>query len=77
MILGTTVAHISLIITYIGGNMDTVICNCTGVTKGTIVTAIKEKSLTSVGQVADATESSTFCGTCADHIEEILTEING
>ena len=55
--------------------MDTVICNCTGVTKGTIIEAIKESGLTTVEGVATATESSTFCGSCADQIEEILAEV--
>lgn len=57
--------------------MDTVICNCTGVTKGTIISAIKADGLTTVQQVADATESTTFCGSCAEEVEGILSEVNG
>ena len=56
--------------------METVICNCTGVTKGMIVEAINAGGLTTVDQVASATESTTFCGSCAEQVEDILSEVN-
>ncbi len=54
-----------------------VICNCNDVTYGQIVDAVKEKKLTSVEEVQDATEAGTVCGGCIDDIQEILDEING
>lgn len=54
-----------------------IICNCMGVTRGEIVKAIKEKNLTTVEQVGEATEAGTGCGGCQPDIQEILDEVNG
>lgn len=56
---------------------DEVICNCFDVTRETIVSAIKDKGLTTVDEVGEHTDAGTGCGACQDQIEEILTEING
>ncbi len=55
---------------------DIIICNCNEIYKSTIVNAIKEKGLTTVEEVGDATEAGTVCGGCQDDIQEILDEIN-
>jgi bacterioferritin-associated ferredoxin len=56
---------------------DEIICNCMDVTRGAIIKAIKEKGLTTVEEVSDATDAGTGCGGCVEQIEEILKEING
>lgn len=53
------------------------ICNCMGVTRGEIIKAIKEKGLTTVEQVGDATDAGTGCGGCQEDIQDILNEVNG
>lgn len=57
-------------------DMDEIVCNCFQVTKGEIIEAIKEKKLTTVEQVGEATNAGTGCGGCQDTIQEILDEIN-
>lgn len=57
--------------------MSETICNCMGVTRDEIVTAIKAKNLTTVEQVGDETSAGTGCGGCQDKIQEILNEVNG
>lgn len=57
-------------------DMDQIICNCFQVTKREIIEAIKEKKLTTVDQVGEATNAGTGCGGCQDTIQEILDEIN-
>ena len=59
------------------GNADEIICHCQGITRGQIEEAIREKGLTTVDEVSEATEAGTICGSCQDDIEEILAEING
>lgn len=54
-----------------------IICNCMGVTRGEIIKAIKDKRLTTVEQVGDATEAGTGCGGCQEDIQAILNEVNG
>ncbi len=52
------------------------ICNCNNVTKGTIVQAIREKSLKTHAEVANCTKASTGCGSCAQLVEDLLQEVN-
>lgn len=54
-----------------------VICNCMGVTRGEIIKAIKDKKLTTVEEVGEATEAGTGCGGCQPDIQSILDEVNG
>jgi len=44
------------------------------VDRETIVKAIKEKNLTTVEEVQDATTAGTGCGSCVPDIEETLAE---
>ena len=54
--------------------MSEIICDCMNVDRETIVKAIKEKNLTTVEEVQDATTAGTVCGSCVPDIEEILAE---
>ncbi|ALC91493.1 nitrite reductase [Bacillus sp. FJAT-18017] len=51
---------------------DELVCGCNGVTKGTIVGAIKENSLTTVDEVGGCTNAGRSCGRCKGLISEIL-----
>ncbi len=55
---------------------DIEICHCNNIMKSEIVKAIKEKGLTTVEQVQDATTAGTVCEGCVPDIEEILGEVN-
>lgn len=48
------------------------VCGCNGVRKGTIVKAIKEKGLFTVGDVRKHTKASGSCGSCTGLVEQIL-----
>ncbi|MEW6325049.1 MAG: FAD-dependent oxidoreductase [Nitrospirota bacterium] len=50
------------------------ICNCHGVTKGTILRAIQENGLKSRDEVAQRTNASTGCGSCAQLVDDLLAE---
>jgi len=58
-------------------DLESVICGCTGVTKGTIVDAINAKNLTTVEQVGEETRAGTVCGSCKLKIQDVLDEVNG
>lgn len=51
---------------------DTQICGCNGVSKGTIVAAIREKKLTSLSEVRAHTKASASCGSCTCEVEGLL-----
>lgn len=51
---------------------DSTICGCNGVSKGKIVTAIKEEGLTSVDEVTKLTKAGNSCGKCKSQINELL-----
>ncbi|WP_186580552.1 nitrite reductase large subunit NirB [Aquibacillus kalidii] len=51
---------------------DEVICGCNGVTKGTIVEAIKTKDLTTLEEVKGHTNASRSCGTCKSLVNDLL-----
>ncbi|MDG5786194.1 nitrite reductase large subunit NirB [Evansella sp. AB-P1] len=48
------------------------ICGCNGVSKGDIVTAIKENNLTTVAEIRDCTNASRSCGTCKGLVGDVL-----
>ena len=48
------------------------ICGCNGVCKGTIVSAINDKGLTSIDDVRAHTKASASCGTCTGLVEQLL-----
>ncbi len=56
---------------------DEVVCGCTGVTKGTIVQAVKEQGLTSVEEVGGCTNAGRSCGRCKPLISTILSRTLG
>jgi nitrite reductase (NADH) large subunit len=51
---------------------EEIICGCNGVSKGTIVQAIKEKGLTSVDAIKACTNASRSCGGCKTLVGELL-----
>jgi nitrite reductase [NAD(P)H] large subunit len=51
---------------------DAEICGCNGVCKARIVSAIAEKSLTSIDDVRAHTKASASCGTCSGLVEQLL-----
>lgn len=51
---------------------EELICGCNGVSKGTIVEAIKTQDLTTVEQVKGCTNASRSCGTCKSMVSDIL-----
>ncbi|EOH93364.1 nitrite reductase [NAD(P)H], large subunit [Enterococcus haemoperoxidus ATCC BAA-382] len=51
---------------------DEVICGCNGIDKGTIMTAINEKDLTSVADVTKHTKAGGSCGKCKSVIGDVL-----
>ena len=55
--------------------MDTVICGCTGVTKKTIIEAIKDGA-TTVDAVGEQTRAGTVCGSCKMRIQGVIDEVN-
>ncbi|XJZ28753.1 nitrite reductase large subunit NirB [Bacillota bacterium Lsc_1132] len=51
---------------------EEIICGCNGVTKGTIVEAIKTQGLTSIDQVKACTNASRSCGGCKPLVANLL-----
>ncbi|WP_338471764.1 nitrite reductase large subunit NirB [Niallia sp. XMNu-256] len=52
---------------------DDLVCGCNGVSKGTIVNAIKENGLTTVAEVGGCTNAGRSCGRCKSQIADILS----
>ena len=53
------------------------VCGCNGVTKGTIVKAIKEQGLFSLDDIKKHTKAASSCGSCAGLCEQILSATIG
>ncbi|WP_191566241.1 nitrite reductase large subunit NirB [Metabacillus idriensis] len=53
-----------------------IICNCNGVTKGSIIEAVQTKELTTIEQVKTCTKASGSCGGCKTAVNELLVYIN-
>ena len=53
------------------------VCGCNGVTKGSIVKAIKEKGLFTLDEVKKHTKAASSCGSCAGLVEQILASTIG
>lgn len=51
---------------------DETVCGCNGVTKGTILSAVREKNLTSVAEVTKCTKAGGSCGKCKGLINDLL-----
>jgi nitrite reductase (NADH) large subunit len=58
-----------------GGLPDSAqVCSCNGVTKGTILTAIREQGCADVGAVKACTRAGTTCGSCVPLLKQLLGE---
>ncbi len=53
------------------------VCGCNGVTKGTIVRAIKERGLFTLDEVRKCTKASGSCGSCTGLVEQLLASTIG
>lgn len=53
------------------------ICGCIGVSKGQIISAIKEQGCKTVSEVKACTKASSGCGTCAGLVQDILVGVLG
>ncbi len=51
---------------------ETEICGCNGVCKGTILTAIADKGLTTLKEVKVTTKAAASCGSCSSKVEGLL-----
>lgn len=56
------------------GHSD-MVCNCNGVTKGTIIEAVQKKGVTTVEQVKNCTKASGSCGGCKPLVSDLLAYI--
>ncbi|WP_423800466.1 nitrite reductase large subunit NirB [Neobacillus sp. SAB-20_R2A] len=56
---------------------DELVCGCNGVTKGTIVEAIKTQGLTTLDQVSHCTNAGRSCGRCKPMVASILEHTLG
>jgi len=56
---------------------DEEVCGCNGVSKGDIVTAIKERDLKTLGEVKSCTKAGASCGSCLGLVEQILVNTLG
>lgn len=52
---------------------EELVCGCNGVTKGTIVEAIRSNNLTTVDEVGGCTNAGRSCGRCKSLISDILS----
>ncbi|MEH7415991.1 nitrite reductase large subunit NirB [Neobacillus drentensis] len=55
--------------------LSEIVCNCNGVTKGTILEAVQKEELTTVDQVKKCTKASGSCGGCKSLVTELLAYI--
>jgi nitrite reductase (NADH) large subunit len=56
---------------------DYQVCGCNGVSKGTIVNAIKAHGLTSLDEVKAHTKAAGSCGQCSSVVQSILVHVVG
>ncbi|MDP4170852.1 MAG: nitrite reductase large subunit NirB [Bacillota bacterium] len=56
---------------------EELVCGCNGVTKGTIVEAIKTQGLTTVDQISGCTNAGRSCGRCKPLVGKILAHTLG
>ena len=56
---------------------DAEVCGCNGITKGTIVKAIKEQGLFTLDEVRKCTKASGSCGSCTGLVEQIIASTIG
>ena len=53
------------------------VCRCYFVTESEITELVKEKKLTSVGEVTEACSAGGGCGNCQPEIAQIISKITG
>lgn len=53
---------------------QTRVCQCTGVTKGELTTAIHDKALNSVAELSTCTGAGTVCGSCKPLLNELMQD---
>jgi len=53
------------------------ICNCNGICKGDILTAIEEKKCSSVAAIGTETKAGQGCGSCRGSIAQIISSVVG
>ena len=51
-------------------DLDDIVCNCMGITKGMIKEAV-ENGATTLDEVMEATGAATICGACADEVKRL------
>ena len=51
------------------------ICGCNGVSKGTIIQAIHEHGITTLGELKERTRASTSCGSCTGLCQQLLRAV--
>ncbi len=51
---------------------DAEICGCNGISKGRIVSAIREKGLSTLAEVRAHTKASASCGSCTGLVEQLM-----
>ena len=51
------------------------VCGCLGVTKGSIIQAIHEKGVNTLGQLKECTRASTGCGSCTELCQQLLKAV--
>src|SRR5690606_5534141 len=56
---------------------DEMICGCNGVSKGTIVDAIRNQGCTTVESIKGCTNASRSCGRCKGQVGELLEYVLG
>lgn len=56
---------------------DEIVCGCNGVTKGTIVSVIRENGFTTVDEIKACTGATRSCGGCKPMVEQILQYVLG
>jgi nitrite reductase (NADH) large subunit len=52
-----------------------VVCGCMGVTKGTLIEAIRQKGVNTLAQLKECTRASTGCGSCTEHCQQLLKAV--
>jgi nitrite reductase (NADH) large subunit len=53
------------------------VCNCNGICKGDIVSAIQERELGSTAEVVSVTRAGSGCGSCKPLVTELLAHVRG
>jgi nitrite reductase (NADH) large subunit len=53
------------------------VCGCNGITKGTIVKAVRDQGLFTLDEVKKCTKASSSCGSCTGLVEQILMNVLG